>query len=228
MNSQAPLQRLRSWLCVISLVSVCGCSVLQAARAQQSGAPQALISAPPSALPKLVKFIVPFSPGGSNDVLARTIAQKLGDQWKQAVVVENSLYCHGQEGSWFGIASKEATGAWRQVLETDGVFVALATRANGWREVMAGGPGFTHPVLRYNGKQTDVAYTDPSYRPVRVTLKAYTLANAAIDYRLTPKVSVFGRVENLFDEDYVSTVGSGGYGNSGDRATLRPFPRVLQ
>jgi tripartite-type tricarboxylate transporter receptor subunit TctC len=38
---------------------------------------------------KPVKFIVPITPGGSNDVLARTIAQKLSDQWKQAVVVEN-------------------------------------------------------------------------------------------------------------------------------------------
>jgi hypothetical protein len=71
----------------------------------------------------------------------------------EAVVIESSMFCHGQEGAWFGVVSKEATGAWRQVLEIDGVFVALATRANGWREVMAGGPGFTHPVYRYNGKE---------------------------------------------------------------------------
>ncbi len=38
---------------------------------------------------KPIKFVVPITPGGSNDVLARTIAQKLSDQWKQAVVVEN-------------------------------------------------------------------------------------------------------------------------------------------
>ncbi len=31
-----------------------------------------------------------------------------------------------------------------------------------------------------------------------------------------------GSVTNLFDEDYVSTVGSGGFGNSGDRQTLLP------
>jgi tripartite-type tricarboxylate transporter receptor subunit TctC len=36
-----------------------------------------------------VKFVVPITPGGSNDVLARTIAQKLSDNWRQAVVVEN-------------------------------------------------------------------------------------------------------------------------------------------
>ena len=36
-----------------------------------------------------VKFIVPITPGGSNDVVARLLAQKLGDAWGQPVVVEN-------------------------------------------------------------------------------------------------------------------------------------------
>ena len=38
---------------------------------------------------KPVRFIVPITPGGSNDVVARTIAQKLGETWGQPVVVEN-------------------------------------------------------------------------------------------------------------------------------------------
>ena len=36
-----------------------------------------------------VKFIVPITPGGSNDVVARVIAQKLTEQWGQAVTVDN-------------------------------------------------------------------------------------------------------------------------------------------
>ena len=36
-----------------------------------------------------VKFIVPITPGGSNDVVARVIAQKLSEQWGQAVTVDN-------------------------------------------------------------------------------------------------------------------------------------------
>ncbi len=36
-----------------------------------------------------VKFIVPITPGGSNDVVARLIAQKLSETWGQPVVVEN-------------------------------------------------------------------------------------------------------------------------------------------
>ena len=36
-----------------------------------------------------IKFIVPITPGGSNDVVARVIAQKLTEQWGQAVTVDN-------------------------------------------------------------------------------------------------------------------------------------------
>ena len=38
---------------------------------------------------KPVRFIVPITPGGSNDVVARVIAQKLTETWGQPVVVEN-------------------------------------------------------------------------------------------------------------------------------------------
>ncbi|MBL8379389.1 MAG: tripartite tricarboxylate transporter substrate binding protein [Burkholderiales bacterium] len=38
---------------------------------------------------KPVRFIVPITPGGSNDVLARLIAQKLTETWPHPVVVEN-------------------------------------------------------------------------------------------------------------------------------------------
>lgn len=57
-------------------------------------------------------------------------------------------------------------------------------------------------TVRYHGDQKDLAYTDPSFVPVRVTLDDYTLVNFNAEWRLTDKVSVFGRVENLFDEDY--------------------------
>jgi tripartite-type tricarboxylate transporter receptor subunit TctC len=36
-----------------------------------------------------VKLIVPFVAGGANDILARAIAQRLHEAWKQPVVVEN-------------------------------------------------------------------------------------------------------------------------------------------
>ena len=35
-----------------------------------------------------IKIIVPFAPGGSTDILARVIAQKMLDNWGQQVIVE--------------------------------------------------------------------------------------------------------------------------------------------
>ncbi len=45
-----------------------------------------------------VKLIVPFPPGGGNDVIGRVIAQKLTDRWGQNVVVENRAGANGIVG----------------------------------------------------------------------------------------------------------------------------------
>jgi vitamin B12 transporter len=72
-------------------------------------------------------------------------------------------------------------------------------------------------TVRYNGKQQDVAFTDPSFIPVNVTLKDYVLVNLDAEYKLRDNVTLFGRVENLFDENYeevfsYATPGVGAYG----------------
>ena len=38
---------------------------------------------------KPVRFIVPFAPGGGNDIIARMLGQKLGEGWGQQVVIDN-------------------------------------------------------------------------------------------------------------------------------------------
>lgn len=57
-------------------------------------------------------------------------------------------------------------------------------------------------VVRHNGAAEDLAFTDPSFIPVRVTLEEYTLVNLAATYRLSERFELFGRVENLLDERY--------------------------
>jgi len=46
-----------------------------------------------------VRIVVPFPAGGSNDVIARLLAQNLSEQWGQAVVVENRAGAGGNVGA---------------------------------------------------------------------------------------------------------------------------------
>jgi len=48
---------------------------------------------------RAVKFIVPFPPGGINDVLARIVGDKLQAQWGQPIVVENKTGAGGNIGA---------------------------------------------------------------------------------------------------------------------------------
>ncbi|HWJ69211.1 MAG TPA: TonB-dependent receptor [Sphingobium sp.] len=71
-------------------------------------------------------------------------------------------------------------------------------------------------TIRYNGRQVDDAYIDPSYVPVRMSLEEYVLVNLNAEYRLMPGLSLFGQIENLLNEDYeevfsYATQGRGGY-----------------
>lgn len=53
----------------------------------------------------------------------------------------------------------------------------------------------------YNGEMDDDVFG------TRVTLDDYWLVSAAASYKLNPGVEIYGRVENLFDEDYEEVFG---------------------
>ncbi len=48
-----------------------------------------------------IRIVVPWAPGGSTDVLARLIAQKMTENWGQPAIVENKPGASGNIGSDF-------------------------------------------------------------------------------------------------------------------------------
>src|SRR5205085_56054 len=48
---------------------------------------------------KPIKLIVPFTPGTGIDILARTLGQKIGEDWKASVVVDNRPGASGNIGT---------------------------------------------------------------------------------------------------------------------------------
>ncbi|MCT8974265.1 TonB-dependent receptor plug domain-containing protein [Microbaculum marinisediminis] len=60
----------------------------------------------------------------------------------------------------------------------------------------------------YNGAQKDWVY-DAVYNRSVLTLDAYTLVNVAGSYKLSDTAELFGRVDNLFDEQYQEVWGYG-------------------
>jgi tripartite-type tricarboxylate transporter receptor subunit TctC len=47
---------------------------------------------------RTIRIIVPFPPGGPTDLIGRSLGEKLGEAWKQAVVVENKSGAAGNLG----------------------------------------------------------------------------------------------------------------------------------
>lgn len=54
---------------------------------------------------KAVRLVVPFAAGGSTDLLARSVAQRLNEAWKQPVIVDNRAGGGGIVGSEFVVKS---------------------------------------------------------------------------------------------------------------------------
>ena len=74
---------------------------------------------------KPVRMIVPFPPGGSTDLVARVVGQKLSDLWGQQVVIDNRGGANGMIGS--DLVAKAVADGYTAVLGTIGPFAINAS-----------------------------------------------------------------------------------------------------
>ena len=78
-----------------------------------------------------VRFIVPYAAGGSGDLLARLLGNKLSGMWGQQVVVDNRAGGGGQIGT--EAAARSEPDGYTLYLATDG---PLTIAVDGRREVV--------------------------------------------------------------------------------------------
>lgn len=120
-------------------------------------------------------------------------------------------------------------------LRVDAAYTYLDAKENGLEEIrrapnIASANIHVRPIerlgvtatVRYNGETYDSNFTTLPVGP-RVLLDDFTLVNLAADYRITHNVTLFGRVDNLFDEDYTEVFGfqtPGRTGSVGIRASF--------
>lgn len=69
---------------------------------------------------KPIRFIVPFTPGGSNDVVARLVAESLAARWGQPIVVENRAGAGGNIGA--EVVARSAPDGYTWLLGANQIF----------------------------------------------------------------------------------------------------------
>lgn len=87
---------------------------------------------------------------GSGDIQVAT--QDLNNDGQPEVIVSLGSTCmYGGAGTGVSLFIKNASGSWTFHDLGAGVFSVQDTQNNGYADVMIGGPGFCHPVLRWDG-----------------------------------------------------------------------------
>ena len=100
-------------------MSVCRSFVMCCIAVPLSAATQAAEISAATYPAKTVRIVVGFSPGGSTDVTARIVAQKMSESWRQQVIVENRPGAGGNIGA--EAVAKAPPDGYTLLLATTGV-----------------------------------------------------------------------------------------------------------
>jgi tripartite-type tricarboxylate transporter receptor subunit TctC len=80
----------------------------------------ALMAAPGDWPTRPVTLVVPFTPGGTTDVVARLVGQKLGELWGQPVVIDNRAGAGGNVGA--ALVAKAAPDGYTLLMTSGSIF----------------------------------------------------------------------------------------------------------
>jgi len=134
---------------------------------------------------KPITMIVPFPPGGVADTVARPVAEALGRELKQTVVVENRAGAGGATG--IGAASRAAADGYTVLLSLSSI--SILPEAD---KILGRKPAFTldqfKPIARFTA--------DPTVLVVRADSPWKTLAEFLADAKARPGVINFGSSGN--------------------------------
>lgn len=140
-------------------------------------------------LPSVVTIVVPFSPGGSNDVFARALAQRLSEELKVNFIVENKPGAGGAIGA--SQVARSAPNGSKLLLTSNSIITNHVVQANPAFDPLS---SFTHIAILNRG---------PSL----------VIVNAASRYKDLP--GLFAGMKN----GSVKTFGSAGIGSSAHLAS---------
>jgi tripartite-type tricarboxylate transporter receptor subunit TctC len=122
---------------------------------------------------RIVRIVVPQAAGGTTDVLARLIADKLGQEWKQNVIVENKVGAGGALGN-VAVANAAPDGYTLVVGTTGSHAVASSLKKN---------LGY-HPIDSFS--PIGMVATTPNILIVHPSLEVRTVADLVAAARAKP------------------------------------------
>jgi tripartite-type tricarboxylate transporter receptor subunit TctC len=120
---------------------------------------------------RAVKIVVPFAPGGSTDVVARILADKLGAELKQTFIVDNRAGASGNIGA--DAVAKAPADGYTLLMGTTGV---LSINAHLYKD-MAFDPAKDLAPVAYTSLITNILVVNPGV-PARNVAELIALAKA--------------------------------------------------
>ena len=134
---------------------------------------------------KPITLIVPFPPGGVADTVARPVAEALGKELKQTVIVENRAGAGGATGS--GAAARAAADGYTLLLSLSSISILPEADV-----ILGRKPAFTlnqfKPIARFTA--------DPTVLVVRADAPWKTLAEFVADAKRKPAAYNYGSSGN--------------------------------